>query len=169
MRSARHARAGSLRDVGGEGSPCGRYSPPPQSVRNVTPRPCGECCLRCMPDQAPIGGYHGSTRPKGERAGSRLAAAPFSRRRRAVTGDVLVDSAFVRAEIAAPRLDRVALLVRRREDVTALLHVGGTAVLVSGCLARVDALNRVAPIRPRAEGDVAERRDPQVVAAERQL
>src|SRR5438105_12444901 len=44
--------------------------------------------------------------------------------RRRVAVDVLVDAACVRTAIAAPSLGRVAELVRRRQDDTALVDVG---------------------------------------------
>src|SRR5438093_5935612 len=59
----------------------------------------------------------------------------FLRRRVAV--DVLVDPAFVRTAIAAPALGRIAELVRRRHDDTALVDVGGAAVFVLRRLAAV--------------------------------
>src|SRR4029079_16143368 len=75
----------------------------------------------------------------------------------------------MRAEITVAVLDSVALLVLRRQDLAALLHVSGAAVCIRWILARVHTLDGVSPIRPRAEGNVAEGGDPQVVAAERHL
>src|SRR5262249_45643962 len=76
--------------------------------------------------------------------------------RRLVAVDVLIDPAQVRAEVARPGLDRVALLVRRRHHIPALANVGAAGVRVLGLLARVGSLNRVAPVGPGAERDVAQ-------------
>ena len=74
----------------------------------------------------------------------------------------------MRTLVAAPGLGCVALLVRGRGQRDAALHdISSGCVLVLRRLARILALNRVSPVRPRAVREVPERCDPEVVARER--
>ena len=74
----------------------------------------------------------------------------------------------MRTLVAAPGLGCVALLVRGRGQRDAALHdISSGCVLVLRRLARILALNRVSPVRPRAVREVPERCHPEVVARER--
>src|SRR5439155_7141735 len=86
-----------------------------------------------------------------ERKGRPEAPLSINRRvgalRREIPVDVLVDSAVVRAEIAAPELD-LTLLRLDASELPALVDVGRRRVLVLRGLARIRALHGVPPVRP---------------------
>src|SRR5207253_8689904 len=78
---------------------------------------------------------------------------------RSVAVDVLVEAARPRARVTAHPA--------RGRGATALQDIGGGGILVFGDLSLIHAPGRVAPIRPDREGEVTERRYPEVIASER--
>src|SRR5829696_394611 len=84
---------------------------------------------------------------------------PLATLGRLVAVDVLIEAAGARAGVARDRA--VGQLG------PALEHVGSRVVVVLLCLTQVDAWDCVAVVGPNAEGRLAERADPDVVAEER--
>src|SRR5919108_5673318 len=94
-----------------------------------------------------------------KRTGGRVRRSSLrSSLRRAVAVDVLVEAARPRTLISAQ--------AARGGGLAALQHVRRGAVLILGRLSLIDALNGVAPIRPYGEGEVAQRRRPEIIAGE---
>src|SRR5438876_472044 len=95
------------------------------------------------------------------------APPPVEPLRRLVAVDVLIDPARVRAAVAAPRGDYVALLVREGQLHAALRDVGVAGVRLARSLAWIGSGDGVAPVRPDAVREAADRGHPQVVTRER--
>src|SRR5882757_23274 len=76
-----------------------------------------------------------------------------------ITEDILVNASIVWALVAAPCAGRCI-------KGAALLHIRSGRVLVLRHLARIDALDRVAPVSPGAKGERPYRGDPKIVASE---
>src|SRR5882672_2142290 len=76
-----------------------------------------------------------------------------------IAEDILVEASIVGALVPAPCAGRCI-------EGSALFHIGSGRVLILGHLALIDALDSVAPVSPRAKGEVPYRGDPEVVACE---